>query len=46
MGIEAQRDTGVMIQGPAVADVEAAFAESWATTGTPRPAGGTAGART
>ena len=32
-GHEAQRDTGVMIQGPAVADVEAAFAESWATTG-------------
>lgn len=32
-GHEAQRDTGVMIQGPAVADVEAAFAEAWATTG-------------
>jgi cardiolipin synthase len=32
-GHEAQRDTGVMIQGPAIADVEAAFAESWATTG-------------
>jgi cardiolipin synthase len=32
-GHEAQRDTGVMIRGPAVADVEAAFAESWATTG-------------
>ena len=32
-GHEAQRDTGVMIQGPAVADVEAAFAESWAMTG-------------
>ena len=37
-GHEAQRDTGVMIQGPAVADVEAAFAESWATTGAPVPA--------
>ena len=36
-GHEAQRDTGVMIQGPAVADVEAAFAEAWATTGTPVP---------
>ena len=36
-GHEAQRDTGVMIQGPAVADVEAAFAESWATTGKPVP---------
>jgi cardiolipin synthase len=34
-GHEAQRDTGVMIQGPAVADVEAAFAESWALTGRP-----------
>ena len=36
-GHEAQRDTGVMIQGPAVADVEAAFAESWATTGSRCP---------
>ncbi len=36
-GHEAQRDTGVMIEGPAVADVEAAFAESWATTGTRVP---------
>ncbi len=36
-GHEAQRDTGVMIEGPAVADVEAAFAESWATTGAPVP---------
>lgn len=32
-GREGQRDTGVMIQGPAVADVETAFAEAWATTG-------------
>ena len=32
-GREGQRDTGVMIEGPAVADVEAAFAESWSTTG-------------
>jgi cardiolipin synthase len=37
-GHEAQRDTGVMIQGPAVADIEAAFAESWATTGSRVPA--------
>jgi cardiolipin synthase len=37
-GHEAQRDTGVMVQGPAVADVEAAFAEAWATTGSPVPA--------
>ena len=32
-GRQGQRDTGVMIQGPAVADVEAAFAEAFATTG-------------
>ena len=37
-GHEAQRDTGVMIEGPAVADVEAAFAETWATTGSAVPA--------
>jgi cardiolipin synthase len=36
-GHEAQRDTGVMVQGPAVADIEAAFAETWATTGSPVP---------
>lgn len=29
------RDTGVEIRGPAVADVEAAFAEVWATMGPP-----------
>ena len=37
-GREGQRDTGVMIEGPAVADVEAAFAEAWATTGHRVPA--------
>jgi cardiolipin synthase len=37
-GLEGQRDTGVMIEGPAVADVEAAFAEAWATTGERVPA--------
>jgi cardiolipin synthase len=36
-GHEPQRDTGVMIEGPAVADVEAAFAETWALTGAPVP---------
>lgn len=36
-GHEPQRDTGVMIEGPAVADIEAAFAETWATTGAPVP---------
>ena len=37
-GREEWRDTGVMIQGPAIADLEAAFAEAWATTGTKVPA--------
>jgi cardiolipin synthase len=32
-GIPPWRDTGVQITGPAVADVEAAFAEVWATMG-------------
>ncbi len=36
-GHEAQRDTGVMIEGPAVADVEAAFADTWDTKGSPVP---------
>ncbi|MGE5525516.1 MAG: phospholipase D-like domain-containing protein [Rhodospirillaceae bacterium] len=34
-GIEAWRDTGVEVRGPAVADIEAAFAEMWAITGEP-----------
>jgi cardiolipin synthase len=29
------RDTGIQIQGPAVVEVERAFAEIWATTGSP-----------
>jgi len=32
-GIPAWRDTGIMIQGPAVADLDAAFAESWSHAG-------------
>ena len=36
-GIEAWRDTGVAIEGPAVVDVEQAFATTWATLGTPIP---------
>lgn len=32
-GIPAWRDTGIMIQGPAVADLDAAFAESWVHAG-------------
>lgn len=38
-GHEAQRDTGVMIEGPAVADVEAAFADTWDTRGSAVPPG-------
>ncbi len=33
------RDTGVRIEGPAVADVEGAFARVWATLGVPLPEG-------
>jgi len=36
-GIEAWRDAGVVIRGPAVADIEQAFAQSWAATGEPLP---------
>lgn len=36
-GIEPWRDTGVEIRGPAVADLELAFAQSWAATGDPLP---------
>jgi len=38
-GIPPWRDTGVEIRGPAVADVEAAFAEVWAHMGPPLPEG-------
>jgi len=36
-GIEPWRDTGVEVQGPAVAAIEQAFAQIWATTGPPLP---------
>jgi cardiolipin synthase A/B len=36
--VEPWRDTGVAIEGPAVADVDRAFAETWAIAGTPIPA--------
>jgi cardiolipin synthase len=36
-GIDAWRDTGVEIEGPAVLEVERAFADVWAVTGTPLP---------
>jgi len=34
-GSEPWRDTGVMLHGPAVAELEAAFADSWRSMGTP-----------
>lgn len=37
-GIEPWRDTGVEIKGPAVADIERAFAQVWAMTGDALPA--------
>ncbi len=37
-GVESWRDTGVEIRGPAVAELEAAFAQIWATLGAPIPA--------
>jgi cardiolipin synthase len=36
-GVAPWRDTGVSLRGPAVAEVEAAFARSWATIGAPLP---------
>jgi cardiolipin synthase len=36
-GIEPWRDTGVEIRGPAVADIELAFAQVWATAGVALP---------
>ena len=34
-GIEPWRDTGIEVRGPAVADMEEAFAQVWAATGSP-----------
>jgi cardiolipin synthase len=36
-GIEPWRDTGVAIEGPAVADVDAAFSGTWSLAGLPLP---------
>lgn len=36
-GIEPWRDTGVEVRGPAVADLERAFAQSWSAIGPPPP---------
>ena len=35
--VEPWRDTGVEVRGPAVADIERAFAEAWREAGTPLP---------
>lgn len=35
--VEPWRDTGIMVEGPAVADIEHAFADVWATMGPPLP---------
>ncbi|HQI00903.1 MAG TPA: phospholipase D-like domain-containing protein [Deltaproteobacteria bacterium] len=35
--IKPWRDTGIIVQGPAVADIERAFADVWATMGPPVP---------
>jgi cardiolipin synthase A/B len=37
-GIEPWRDTGVEVRGPAVADIERAFAQAWDATGAELPA--------
>jgi cardiolipin synthase A/B len=36
-GIEAWRDTGIELRGPAIADAEQAFAQTWAVAGQPLP---------
>jgi cardiolipin synthase len=38
-GIEPWRDTGIEVRGPSVADIEHAFAQSWAMMGEPIPEG-------
>jgi cardiolipin synthase len=38
--VEPWRDTGIELRGPAVADVEAAFADAWAAAGPPLPPDG------
>jgi cardiolipin synthase len=35
--VDGWRDTGIELRGPAVADVQAAFGDSWATAGGPLP---------
>ena len=38
-GLDPWRDTGVQLEGPALADLETAFAEVWGATGDPIPPG-------
>ena len=38
-GVEPWRDTGIKIEGPAVAELESAFAQMWSACGQPIPAG-------
>jgi cardiolipin synthase A/B len=38
-GAEPWRDTGIALEGPAVAEIEQAFAQTWALTGDPIPDG-------
>ncbi len=35
--VDPWRDTGIEVRGPAVADIETAFADAWAAAGTPLP---------
>ena len=37
--VEPWRDTGIAVEGPAVADIDRAFADTWAIAGAPIPAG-------
>lgn len=37
--VEPWRDTGIAIEGPAIADIDRAFADTWAMAGAPIPAG-------
>ena len=37
-GIPPWRDTGIAVRGPAVADIERAFAQAWTATGAEFPA--------
>jgi cardiolipin synthase len=38
-GLDPWRDTGLLIEGPALEEIEAAFAAAWSAAGSPLPAG-------